>query len=82
MHLFYMADRKIFAKDHNQERGPLIIVKTFSDDIRMEFGLDTCAKVTFRRRWLTKSTDVGLDIDTIMKELDQEGINKYPGVND
>ena len=75
-HLFYMADRKIFAKDHNQQIGLFIIVKTFSDDIRMEFGLDTCAKATLRRRWQTKTTDVDLEIDTIIKEWDQEGINK------
>ena len=38
-HLFYMDDLKNFAKDDDQQQGLLIIVKTFSSDINMEFGL-------------------------------------------
>ena len=41
-HLFYMDDLKLFAKNDQQLQGLLNIVKQFSDDIRMEFGLDKC----------------------------------------
>ena len=44
-----MDDLKTYAKDDNQQTGLLSIVKKFTDDIKMEFGLDKCAKATFKR---------------------------------
>ena len=44
-HLFYMGDLKLFAKDENNLEEMLQLVKKFSDDIGMAFGLDKCAKV-------------------------------------
>ena len=41
-----MDDLKLFVKNDQHLQGLLIIVKQFSDDIRMEFGLDKCAKAT------------------------------------
>ena len=81
-HLFYMDGLKTFAKDENQLVGLPTIVKTFSDDIKMEFGLDKCAKATFKRGRLTKTTDLELDIDTKNKELDQVGTYKYLDVSE
>ena len=54
----------------------LTIVKTFSDDIKMEFGLDKCAKATFKRGRLTKTTNLHLDVDTVIEELEQDGTYK------
>ena len=59
-----MDDLKTFAKHDNQQTALLTIVKTFSDDIKMEFGLDECAKGTFKKGRLTKTTDLHLDEDT------------------
>ena len=81
-HLFFMDDLKTFAKDDNQQTGLLTIVKTFSDDIKMEFGLDKCAKATFKRGRLTKTTDLELDVDTVIEELEQESTYKYLGVSE
>ena len=44
-----MDDLKLFAKNDQQLQGILNIVKQFSDNIWMEFGLDKCTKVTFIR---------------------------------
>ena len=81
-HLFYMDDLKTFSKDDKQQEGLLNIVKTFSDDIMMEFGLDKCAKATFKKGTLTKTTDLQLDHNTKIKELEQEATYKYLGVNE
>ncbi len=81
-HLFYMDDLKTFARDENQQTGLLTIVKTFSDDIRMEFGLQKCAKAIFKRGWLPQTTSIDLDIDTAIKEIEQEGTYKYLGVKE
>ena len=48
-----MDDLKLFAKDDNDLEGLLQTVKKFSDDIGMSFGLDKCAKATFKRGKLT-----------------------------
>ena len=71
-----MDDLKTFAKDNNQQMDLLTIVKTFSDDIKMEFGLDKCAKATFKRGRLTKTTNLHLDVDTVIEELEQDGTYK------
>ena len=47
-----MDDQKLFAKDDNDFKGLLQTVK-FSDDIIMSFGLDKCAKATYKRGKLT-----------------------------
>ena len=48
-HLFYMDDLKIYAKDDAELEKLLDTVKTFSHEIGMKFGLDKCAKATFKR---------------------------------
>ena len=48
----------------------------------MEFGLDKCAKATFKRGKLTETFDIQLDTDTCIKELEQENTYKYLGVDE
>ena len=60
----------------------LTVVKKLSDDIRMEFGLEKCAKATFKRGKLTKTSDLHIDTDTSIRELDQEEAYKYLGINE
>ena len=76
-----MDDLKTYAKDDNQQAGLLTVVTKFSDDIRMEFGLEKCAKATFKEK-LTETSDLKLDSDTCIGELDQEGVYKYLGINE
>ena len=47
-------------------------MKMFSDDINMQFGLDKCAKATFKRGKLTE-TSIEIDEATSIQEIDQEG---------
>ena len=47
----------------------------------MEFGLDKCAKATFKNGKLTE-TSIKLDINTTIKELEQEESYKYLGINE
>ena len=62
-----MDDLKTYSKDDNQQAGLLTVVKKFSDDIRMEFGLEKCAKATFKRGKLTKTSDLQIDINTSIR---------------
>ena len=45
-----------FSKDETELQQELTIVKTFSDDIWMEFGLDKCAIAVFKHGKLSKKT--------------------------
>jgi hypothetical protein len=46
--LLYMDDLKLIAKSEEELQTEIQTVKTFSDDIH-EFGLEKCAKSTFKR---------------------------------
>ena len=60
-----MDDLKTYARDNSEHRTGLFnIVKTFSDDIQMQFELDKCAKATFKPGRLTETTNIELDADT------------------
>ena len=38
----------------------------------MEFGLDKCAKATFKRGRLADSSNIELDVNTVIQDLEQE----------
>ena len=61
-HLFFMDNLKTYTKNDNQQAGLLTVVKKFSYDIRMKFGLEKCAEATFKRGKLIT--------DTCIRELD------------
>ena len=48
----------------------------------MEFELSKCAKPTFKRGKLEKSDHVRLDGETMIKDLEQEKVYKYLGVDE
>ena len=79
-HLFYMEDLKLYRKNVYGLEGFLKTVKTFSDDTGMTFGLDKYAKATFIRGKLKSTCSIVLDINTKIKELDQEETYKYLGI--
>jgi len=43
-----MDDLKLFYRDETELQQDLTIVKTFSDSIRMDFGLDKCATTIYK----------------------------------
>ena len=81
-HLFYMDDLKLYARDDLELEGLLQTVKSFSDDIGMEFSLDKCAKATFKRGKMINSSNIMLNDNTIIKELEQGGAYKYLSVRE
>jgi hypothetical protein len=52
--LLYMSDMKLNAKPEEELQKQIKTVKKFSDEIHMEFGLDKCVKITFKRGKLTQ----------------------------
>ena len=66
-----MNDLKTYTKNDYQQIGLLSIVNKFSDDIKMEFGLEKCTKASFKDSKLVEISDMQLDANTCIKELDQ-----------
>jgi hypothetical protein len=58
-HLFHMDGLKLFPRDETKLQQKMN-VKTFSDDIQMEFGLDKCATAVFKHGKLTKTQSLSL----------------------
>ena len=58
------------------------MMKQYTDDIGMKFGLDKFARVTFRKGKLRRTGAVELDIDTMICELGQDETYKYLGINE
>jgi hypothetical protein len=60
-HLLYTDDLKLLAKLEEELQRQIHTVKTFSDYIHMEFGLEKCAKVIFKRGKLISSQNLVID---------------------
>ena len=76
-HLFHMDDLNLFARNNSELTGLLDTVKHFSDDIGMQFGLNKCAKVTFKKGKVVKTENIILDVSITVKELEYERMYKY-----
>ena len=63
----------MYSKNEQKQVGELKIVKRFSDDIGMGFGVEKCAKANFKKGKLASTGTIVIDDDIKIQELDQEG---------
>ena len=81
-HLFYVDDLKRYGTSDNQITGLINTVKNVSDDIKMEFGLDKCAKASFKRGKKVSAEGIPLNNNRMIQDLDQAEIYKYLGMEE
>ena len=81
-HLLYMDDLNTYARNYKEQKKLFEVLKTFGDDIKMKLGLDKYAKVTFNKGKLTETASIKLDINSTIKELEQEESYRYLGINE
>lgn len=67
----------LFAKADNEFKFMFNTVKCFSDKRKIDFGLDRCANVIFKKRCIIDKQSVNLDYFTNIRELDQEEDYRY-----
>ena len=78
-HLLFMDDLKLYAKDREELGKLLEVVRVFSRDIRMEFGLDKCAVLEIRAGVKVDREGIELPDGQMIREVDENGY-KYLGV--
>jgi len=66
-----MDDLKLIAKSEEELQKQIQTVKNVSDDIHMEFGLEKCAKIAFKRGKLVHSQNLVIDINKEIQELEK-----------
>ena len=81
-HLFHVDDLKLYGTSDNQLNGLISTVKKVSDDIQMEFGLDKCAKATFKRDKKVSAEGILLNDHQLIQDLDQAETYKYLGMEE
>ena len=65
-----MDDLKLIAKSEEELRKQIQTVKTFSDDIHMDIGLEKCAKITFLKGKLIQLKNLVIDFNREIQDLE------------
>lgn len=81
-HLLFMDDLKLYAGGRNaksQLEELVSVVKGYSDDIRMEFGMSKCAVLSVEKGKRVEEVGLELPSGEVMADVEEEGY-KYLGV--
>ena len=68
---------KPYGTSDKQLTGLINAVKNISDDTKMEFGLDKCAKASFKRGKKVSAEGIPLNDNQVIQDLDQAETYKY-----
>ena len=78
-HLLFMDDIKLYGKSMRELESLVEVVRVFSKDIGMEFGLDKCAVLELKAGVRVQCEGITMPDGRVMKEVDEKGY-KYLGI--
>ena len=78
-HLLFMDDLKLYGASRDQLDSLIQVVRIYSQDIKMSFGLNKCAVLEMRRGRQVGSSGIDLPNHQHIGEIDEEGY-KYLGM--
>ena len=78
-HLLFMDDLKFYGANKDQLDSLIQVVRIFSQDIKMSFGLEKCAVLEIRRGRQVDSSGIDLPDDQHTGKIGEEGY-KYLGI--
>ncbi|XP_022814502.1 uncharacterized protein LOC111348202 [Spodoptera litura] len=81
-HLLYMDDLKLFAPNNLHLMRLLNVTETFSNAIRMEFGVDKCAVLHVKRGEIVESDGTQNSDSTSFRPLSSTETYKYLGMSE
>jgi hypothetical protein len=70
-HLLYMDNLKLIEKTEEELQKQKQVVRNFSEDIHMEFGLHRCTNIVMKRGKLVHSQNLILDFNREIQGLEQ-----------
>ena len=79
-HLLYMDDLKLYGKTRNELESLMNTVRIFSNDIKMEFGLDKCATLSVKRGKVISTEGIRLPDGNTVRSLQPNETYKYLGI--
>ena len=79
-HLLFMDDLKLYARTKNDLESLVKIVRKFSSDIGVAFGIDKCAVLTLKKGKTMQSDGITMPNRDVMKELEKKDSYKYIGI--
>ena len=74
-----MDNLKLFVKNEDQIDSLVNIVRIFSEDIKMEFGLPKCVVLIMKRRKVVKSERISMPEGKMMKNIEEDEY-RYLGI--
>ena len=78
-HLLFMDDLKLYGKTEQEVEALVELVRMYSNDSGMEFGIDKCGVLVVERGIKVRSEGIVLPSGEVMKEVEEEGY-RYLGV--
>ena len=78
-HLLFMDDLKLYGKSLRELDDLVEVVRVYSRDIGMEFGIDKCAVLVLKAGVKTRCDGIRLPDGQVMKEVDDNGY-RYLGI--
>ena len=75
-----MDDLKLYAKNEQSLESLVQTVRTYSNDIGMEFGICKCAVLTLKKGKIVESNGIVLPNGDVMKSLKEGESYKYLGI--
>ena len=67
-----MDDLQLYGTSNNQVNGPVSSFRMISSDMNMKFGLDKCAKATFKRGTKASTGGIQLPHSNFIQELEPD----------
>ena len=79
-HLLFMDDLKLYNRSEKGLDSLVQTVRVFSEDIRMEFGIEKRAMLVTEKRKIVKSVGIELPDSKVIKSLQEGESDKYLGI--
>lgn len=81
-HLLFVDDLKLFAENDKALKKQLKTVGEVSRDIRMDFGLDKCAKACFKNGKYSYAENINLEANIEIRNMEEGEVYKYLGMEE
>ena len=79
-HLLFMDDLKLYAKSGRKLDSLIQIVRIFSDNVEMVFGLEKCAVLVLKRGKMIRTEGIELPDRKCIREVIHNGIQVFGSV--